>query len=111
MTSPRNAPALTATPLMPSARPRWLPGNPSVMMRSSPAGECRHREQHREQREHRASEVVRPDSAEHAPETAARGDEQRQHDQIAENHPQEVVRVARRRRIDVDATGRCRVAR
>jgi hypothetical protein len=69
-----------------------------------PAGECRHREQHREQREHREAEVVRPASAEHAPETAERGDEQRQYDQVAENHPQEVARVARRERIDVDAT-------
>ncbi len=29
-TRPRNEPAIAATPLMPSARPRWLAGNASV---------------------------------------------------------------------------------
>jgi len=67
------------------------------------AGERRHRKQDREQREDREAEVVGADAAEHVPQTAERGNEYRQHDQVAENHPQQVVRIARRQRIDVDA--------
>jgi hypothetical protein len=59
--------------------------------------------QDREQREDREAEVVGADAAEHVPQTAERGNEHRQHDQVAANHPQQVVRIARRQRIDVES--------
>ena len=125
-TRPIEEPATAATPLMPSARPRWLAGKASVMIALelansiAPPTPCRARmmishiapalpfiqvidSMMLKNGEDREAEVVGLGAAVDVAEPTEADDEHRGHDEEAEDQPQQVVRVARLQRVDVDA--------
>ena len=122
---PMNEPPIAATPLIPRARPRSFCGNASVRIaeelakRNAPptpcpsrmtmihsaaadAGHPGDRQQDREDREDGEAEDEHPDPAEHVAD-ASEADHQHAGDQH-ESHqdPQEVGRVPRRQRVELD---------
>jgi hypothetical protein len=123
--SPMDVPAIDATSLMPSARPRWFSGNASVMIalelanrsapptpypirmptsQSAPAAprQRRRRRQDREDGEDGVAEVVHAHPAVDVAEPAERHDQHRDHDQESQDRPEQVVRVLRRQWVEMD---------
>ena len=104
--------------LMPIAMPRWCSGKASVrmavelairkaaptpwksrmttsQMRGRGAGHPGDREQEREERVDDEAEVVHAHPSEHVAESPEADDQDRRHDHEAEDHPEQVERVAR----------------
>ena len=116
-TSPMNVPDTPTMLLMPNAIPRWLAGNASAMIAAALAS--RHapptpwtsrmtiryvaprarpssrRQQQRGDRVDDEAQVVDLDPADHVAQAAERDDQDAGHDQVAEDHPQQVERVGR----------------
>ena len=125
-TSPTNIPLTPTMLLIPSAIPRWWTGNASVMIaaalasRHAPPTPCTIRHTIRyvapavagepvdrqEQRRHGVddeAEVVDLHAPVHVAEPAERDDQHAGHDQVAEDHPQQVEGVLGPQRVEVDA--------
>ena len=120
-----NDPAIAATMLIPSARPRCSAGNASVRIAAelairNAAADPLHdphrdhpdrrfaalhpgrRKQDRAGREDREAEVVHPDAPVHVADPPEADDQHRHHDHEAEQHPQQVAGVGRHQRVEVD---------
>ena len=123
---PTNWPEMPATWLMPSAVPRWPSGNASVRIAAElaisidaaerldepPADEPQRAvralervegQPDRGQGEDDEAEVVDLHPAEHVAEPAEGDHEDRLHEQVPHDHPQQVGHVARGKRVEVDA--------
>ena len=125
-TRPMNIPLTPTMLLMPSAIPRWLAGNASVMIAAAlasrqAAADALHDAE--DDQERRAGATVQPvdgqdqrgdgvdDEAEvvhahppvHVPQPAEADDQHARDDQEAEDHPQQVEAVAGLQRVEVDA--------
>ena len=124
---PRNEPATAATMLTPSAMPRWLLGNASVRIaaddainiapptpwitrqpisHSAPRAQVERieRQRDRRDREDPESDVVDAHPPVDVTQAAEQDNEHRGDDQVAHQHPQQVADVARRQRVQPDAT-------
>ncbi len=120
-----NWPAIAATPLMPSASPRWFVGNASVRMacefakRKAPPIPCTNRipmsqiapagpvngvAASRSDPTVKTTKpgVVHPDPAEHVAEPTERHHQHGRHEQVAHEDPEQVAHVPRVERVEVD---------